>query len=231
MPVPDTTASPTSLAPAAPSFTAATAIQRMIAFGFDLALLHGAAKFLSEWISISFLRLLLSPSDHPVSKLKVVSTQTFQNAFSYANYYLYLPTLLFLSFVYYLVFLHLWGASFGKGLIGIAVVDRLGHLPSTEQIVKRYFATLFNSLTCGFLFIVGISSRRRLCLQDEVSATFVIKRPFHFALVRRAVAVPADTSLQSKASVQPLLLPLLPNPTSQVNVENGSSESAKPDAA
>lgn len=146
--------------------------RRALAFAFDFALIHGASVFLAEWTSLLMLRSMLGKTGKAL-----VTNDAFQDAFSYANFYLYPAAVLFLSFVYFVAFLHLWGMSFGKGLAGIAVVNRQGETPSLDQTTRRFFGTVFSFLTCGFFFIVGMKSREQICFQDEVSGTFVVLRP------------------------------------------------------
>jgi uncharacterized RDD family membrane protein YckC len=164
-----------------PPISGAPLSLRAFAFAFDLSVLHGTAKFASEWISLCLLRLLLKgKASGGSAAFKMVAAEIFQQAFSYANYYTYLPTLVFFGFLYFTIFIYFWSSTLGQGLAGIVVVDRRGNTPSLDQIVRRYWAMLFSCLTAGFFFLAAMVSKNKTCFQDDASATFTIRRPRDF---------------------------------------------------
>lgn len=148
---------------------AASPWKRAGAFCIDMILIQGAAEMLSHWLALFFLKGFWQ------ADVKLVSIDTFQRGYLHTTSAIFPGAFLFLAFVYFLVFLHFFGSSIGKGLLGIKVVTRHGEYPEPLAVARRLLATLLAAFSFGFLFVLGAFGRRGLCVQDEVSHTFVVE--------------------------------------------------------
>jgi uncharacterized RDD family membrane protein YckC len=80
---------------------------------------------------------------------------------------------------YYLVCEALWGASLGKWLLSIRVVDERGQAPGWSRAARRTLTRFFeaNGLLCGGLpaLLIASRSRARQRLGDQWAGTYVLR--------------------------------------------------------
>ena len=145
------------------------------AFLFDYLLLHGTASALSHGLCVGMLGLLL-PGRALGAKFILTSPQNIQLTYQYGMSLVFPVALLLMSFVYFVTSAHLAGASLGQALLGLRVVTRAGELPSLEQAVKRFFASLFSLFSMGFFFFLGAGRAEGICFHDDASGTRVVRR-------------------------------------------------------
>jgi len=89
--------------------------------------------------------------------------------------HIYLPISYFvLEFVYFVFFDFYFGGSIGKRILGLLVVDEKGgRVRLSISAVRVLFFYISGALIVDFVFF--FLSRKRQCLHDYVTSTFVVR--------------------------------------------------------
>ncbi len=136
--------------------------ERVLAFGFDLALLvvlSAGAEVLALYISGAL--STLSAISYP-EMLKLIEGVF---AFFFGV----------MAFFYFTIFHGLCGQTPGKMIFEIMVVDRMGDPPGIEKAAFRFFCYALSTapLLAGFIMILFSSTRQ--ALHDRLSSTEVVR--------------------------------------------------------
>jgi uncharacterized RDD family membrane protein YckC len=73
-----------------------------------------------------------------------------------------------------------WQATFGKRIMGIAVVGRTGERLSFGRASARFVAEWLSLLIVGTGFLVSLANSRRQALHDLIGGTLVIRKEYAF---------------------------------------------------
>ena len=73
-----------------------------------------------------------------------------------------------------------WQGTFGKRIMGIAVVDRTGARLSFARASARFAAEWLSVLTIGIGFLVSLGSARNRALHDLMVGTLVVRKEYAF---------------------------------------------------
>jgi uncharacterized RDD family membrane protein YckC len=82
----------------------------------------------------------------------------------------------FALILYYILFESLFGASPGKMLLGLRVIDQVGDRPGFQRALKRNLFRAIDLIPGWYLvgFLVALFSRRRQRIGDHVADTYVV---------------------------------------------------------
>lgn len=83
---------------------------------------------------------------------------------------------LILAFVYYVIYQHKSGQTFGKQFMGIKVITIDGQTPTIRTFfLREYVGKLLSTITLGIGYFMVVFDTKKQALHDKLAGTFVIK--------------------------------------------------------
>jgi len=81
-----------------------------------------------------------------------------------------------LSFIYNTIFVGFWGATIGKRMVGIRVVNEMAQPPGFGRAFGRAWGEVFSILLLGLGYFTALFDRQKRALHDHLCGTRVIMR-------------------------------------------------------
>ena len=82
---------------------------------------------------------------------------------------------IFIGAVYYIYFHGSVGATIGKQLLHLKVVDEHNKIINYEKAVIRYIGRIISGLILGIGFLLIIFDKKKQGLHDKIAKTYVLK--------------------------------------------------------